>query len=416
MKLSSLRTNERNPQTIKDENYKLLKYKILAYPNILNVRGLVYDSTDKNKVLGGNKRLSIFRELSRMSEAELVIEIESSKEYFTGNQDASFEIFKPLITTKSIPSDWLKDAKDWKEETKNAFVYIDNVNDGEWLQDIAKEDWSDEELLNFGVDFGGFDDLDEEKERIKNEDFHIKELTKDEIFVNEGDLIQFFAKGEERHRLLCGDSTSFENVNILMNGELSDMIFTDPDYSMEFDEVKECYKNAKEFSKKGFSFWVCADKQSVKLAMNDFDNFSHFFIHDFKIPTMKSGSQAMTAHNMICKFNNVKMNNLKDGFSTIISVATERTLKTHKLTPMSKRIELPFEFIQHYTSKDDLIVDLFIHSGSTIVAAHQLDRRCFGMELLPKYCQVSINRLLSTDPTLKVKINGKDYVKEEPVF
>ena len=63
--------NQLENKTIKDDKYQILKYKILAYPSILNARGLVYDSSDKNKVLGGNKRLSIFREISRMSEGDM---------------------------------------------------------------------------------------------------------------------------------------------------------------------------------------------------------------------------------------------------------------------------------------------------------------------------------------------------------
>ena len=48
-------------------------------------------------------------------------------------------------------------------------------------------------------------------------------------------------------------------------------------------------------------------------------------------------------------------------------------------------------------------------SGSTMIAAHQLDRVCYGMELDPKYCQVIIDRMLNLDENLKIKINGKNY-------
>ena len=55
--------------------------------------------------------------------------------------------------------------------------------------------------------------------------------------------------------------------------------------------------------------------------------------------------------------------------------------------------------------------DCFCGTGTTMVAAHQLNRRCYGMELDPKYCQVIIDRMKKLDPNLSVKINGKDYVK-----
>ena len=56
-----------------------------------------------------------------------------------------------------------------------------------------------------------------------------------------------------------------------------------------------------------------------------------------------------------------------------------------------------------------LILDTFLGSGSTMVAAHQLKRKCYGMELDPKYCQVIIDRMIKLDESLEVKINGKRY-------
>jgi DNA modification methylase len=60
-----------------------------------------------------------------------------------------------------------------------------------------------------------------------------------------------------------------------------------------------------------------------------------------------------------------------------------------------------------------LISDPFLGGGSTMVAAHQLNRKCYGMELDPKYCQVIIDRMLKLDPTLEVKRNGEPYKTAE---
>jgi DNA modification methylase len=57
------------------------------------------------------------------------------------------------------------------------------------------------------------------------------------------------------------------------------------------------------------------------------------------------------------------------------------------------------------------IYDAFLGSGSTMVAAHQLQRKCYGMELDPKYCQVIVDRMHKLDPSLEIKINGKPYDK-----
>jgi DNA modification methylase len=58
-----------------------------------------------------------------------------------------------------------------------------------------------------------------------------------------------------------------------------------------------------------------------------------------------------------------------------------------------------------------MIGDFFLGSGSTMVASHQLKRKCYGMELDPKYCQVIIDRMLKLDPSLVIKRNGVEYIK-----
>jgi DNA modification methylase len=68
----------------------------------------------------------------------------------------------------------------------------------------------------------------------------------------------------------------------------------------------------------------------------------------------------------------------------------------------------------NYSSKEGMkILDLFLGSGSTMVASHQLNRKCYGMELDPKYCQVIVDRMLKLDPTLEVKRNGLPYKTAE---
>ena len=72
-------------------------------------------------------------------------------------------------------------------------------------------------------------------------------------------------------------------------------------------------------------------------------------------------------------------------------------------------VEIPSRNIQLYTKKNELLYEPFLGSGTTMVAAHQLNRKCYGMEIDPKYCQVIIDRMLKLDPTIKIKRNGEPY-------
>jgi len=67
----------------------------------------------------------------------------------------------------------------------------------------------------------------------------------------------------------------------------------------------------------------------------------------------------------------------------------------------------------NHNPKCKSVLDLFLGSGSTMVAAHQLGRKCYGMELDPKYCQVIIDRMRKLDPTLEIKRNGQPYETDE---
>ncbi|MGB1086716.1 MAG: DNA modification methylase [Methylophilaceae bacterium] len=76
---------------------------------------------------------------------------------------------------------------------------------------------------------------------------------------------------------------------------------------------------------------------------------------------------------------------------------------TPKPIPLCERV------IKSSCPENGLVLDVFMGSGSTMVAAHQLNRKCYGMELDPKYCQVIIDRMHKLDPSLKIKINGQEY-------
>ena len=101
------------------------------------------------------------------------------------------------------------------------------------------------------------------------------------------------------------------------------------------------------------------------------------------------------------------------GFKTsILEFNKPSSSKEH---PTMKPIELLCELIDNSSAVGNIILDPTIGSGSTMVAAHQLKRRCYGIELDPKYCDVIVKRMLKLDHTLKVRrngilINNEDYL------
>jgi DNA modification methylase len=74
-----------------------------------------------------------------------------------------------------------------------------------------------------------------------------------------------------------------------------------------------------------------------------------------------------------------------------------------RIHPTQKPIALADWCMKEYAADLKSVLDLFLGSGSTMVAAHQLDRTCYGMELEPKYCQVIIDRMKKLDPEIEVK-------------
>jgi len=83
-----------------------------------------------------------------------------------------------------------------------------------------------------------------------------------------------------------------------------------------------------------------------------------------------------------------------------------------RVHPTQKPILLAQWFFNKWGKENDLIADIFLGSGSTMVASEQLKRKCYGMELDPKYCQVIVNRMIKLNPDLIIKKNGEIYIYE----
>jgi DNA modification methylase len=319
---------------------------------------------------------------------------------------------------------WIEVA-DLTEQQKKEFTIKDNVGFGEWEWDMLANEWEQTELEDWGLDGFPFEDKVLEAEE---DNFEVPDEIKTDIVL--GDLFEI---GE--HRLLCGDSTDADQVTKLMNGEKADMVFTDPPYNANYKSrgqnelLREGIKNdnmsddAFEDFIKGFvgtTLLSIKDGASLYFCCNWKDSYPRFYFNlqeaGIKISAnivWNKGSGGMGWQDyrfqyefIIYGFKTGAAHNWYAGRSETDIWDFNRDRTAGYKHPTQKPVQLSSKAISNSSKSDDLVLDLFLGSGSTMVAAHQLKRKCYGMELDPKYCQVIIDRMKKLDPNLVIKKNG----------
>jgi DNA modification methylase len=301
-----------------------------------------------------------------------------------------------------------------------------NANTGGWDWDTLANDWEVEDLEAWGLEIPQFETIEEIE--AEEDDYEVPDGGIETDIVI-GDLFEI---GE--HRLLCGDSTDSEAVARLMNGEKADMVFTDPPYGVSYEGghnkkkrqgiendtlggtdltnlFRDSLLNADLFSKDHSAFYIWF---STNKAKETFLSFSELNLEVRAILCwykVKSGLGAFMAQ-YIPNFEPCIYAFKKGckpqwfGASDEKSVWELKKDQKNDYHPTQKPIELPERAIRNSSKAKDLVLDVFLGSGSTMVAAHQLKRRCYGLELEPKYCAVIIDRMRKLDSSLIIKRNG----------
>ena len=365
MKISQLKPNPNNPRLIKDDKFKKLVTSLREFPEMMAKRPMVCvtDTDGKLYPLGGNMRLRALQELKY----------------------------------KEIPDTWVMLADEWSEEKRKEFTIKDNIGYGEWDWDMLANEWDVEELADWGLDIP---DWTPEQPEAQEDDYEIPDTVETDIVL--GDLFEI---GE--HRLLCGDSTDSDSVAKLMNGKKADMVFTDPPYDLENEDYHSIIYL---FTKDAHVFVMHDDKGIVNYLRLSKLDFSRFYVANFGFSSPR-GNDPYLSHILISQEKNgnaIPHKNMHDGFRSIIPMEYRFRLKDDKTGHKhQKPIKFVSNFIEHFSNTNSLVFDLFLGSGTTMVAAHQLKRKCYGMELDTKYCQVIIDRMRKLDPTLIIKKNGE---------
>jgi len=316
---------------------------------------------------------------------------------------------------KQVPTIELKDLT---ETQKKAYIIADNrlaLNAG-WDNEMLTIELNDLLADGFALDILGFDPKElsallepEVVEGLTDEDA-VPDIP-DEPQTKLGDIYQL-----GNHRLMCGDSTSIDAVDKLMDGQKADMVFTDPPYGVSYtgglqDKGKGLKGNAREMIKNDD---IDLYEEAVTVASIVCDGPVFMFYADtvpfglyrgienvggevvaLLIWKKKGGYGALGAsykpnHEpcVLWKKKNAKLNFI--GSTKENRIWEEDKEGVNKLHPTQKPVSIPKRAIGNH--KADIVLDLFGGSGSTLIACEQLARKARLMELDPKYCDVIVKR------------------------
>ena len=380
-KQSELRLWKDNPRGIKTKDFERLKKQIkelgLYKPFLI---------TEDGEVLGGNMRLRACKEL--------------------GIEEVPVSIVKPK-----------------NEAQKLAYALSDNDRAGYYEEDrlaeLIDKYKNDIDLGDYKVDLGKPIDLQELLDRYSPvEEDEVPKVSEGEPESKLGEVYQL-----GRHRLMCGDSTKKEDVEKLMDGKKADMAFCDPPYGVSYgdknvflnevwpanriqenieadtlepEEVKKLWFNSwvnmKNVLKSGGCFYICSADADLMMMMMMMSLAEAKLLHRQLIVWVKNniviGRRDYKAQheNLLYGWN--------DGGHKFYGGAGESTVWNidkpmhSRLHPTMKPIALMAKAIKNSSKQDEIVLDLFGGSGSTLIACEQTNRICYMMEIDEKYCDV----------------------------
>lgn len=368
----------KNPRSIKGEKFDKLCKSITDNPEMLELRELlVYPYEGKYVCIGGNMRYEACKKLGYKE-----------------------------VPCKVIPTDT-------PAETLNAYIIKDNNPYGEWDWDALGNEWDSALLDDWGLDC--WQDEDEEKGSANNAD---------DKGVDESNVIQRCNRGDiwkcGQHRLMCGDSTSDEDVAKLMGNVKADIVLSDPPYGMHLDtDFSNCKGSLKSIGRKNNT-----EGNKYKPVIGDNDDFSPALIETFfknfgyckevflfgadyyaeLLPNKNDGSwlcwdkrkesqaEAIGSEfELIWSKTKHKRRMLRhDWFGFLSSEDSEDA--RNRVHPTQKPVSLLTDILMQWGDKAKNVVDLYGGSGSTMIAAERLGKSSFLMELDPHYCDVILAR------------------------
>ena len=379
MKLSELNPAEYNPRkALKpgDPAYEKLKASILSFGN---VEPIVWNRSTGN-VIGGHQRLRVLLDLGVTESEVSVVDLSEVDE-------------KRLnIALNKITGEW--------DDEKLTSLLADLTAGG---ADVYPAGFDEQELASMFADLS--------KVEAHDDGFDLTTALEKASFVKRGDV---WTVG--RHRLVCGDATSAEDVATLMDGKKANLILTDPPYGVSFkssdgltiqnDSIKgddfyrfllQSLTNMVAHLEPGGAAYVFhADTEGL--------NFRRAFIdaglHLAGVCIWVKNSLVLGRSDYQWQHEPVLYGFLQNGKHSWYSDRRQTTIwnydkpKRNKDHPTSKPLDLLGYPIKNSTQENSVVVDTFGGSGSTLMACEQLNRTCYTMELDPKYASVILRRFV----------------------
>ena len=376
--LDKLKLWKDNPRIVSKENFERLKRQI---QELGEYKPLII--TPDGTVLGGNMRLRAYRELGYKEAWVSVVEAKTEKEKL-----------KYALSDNDQVGEYQRD---------DLANLIGN------LPDISLGDYS----VNLGKSTPISDLLPQEIEEDE-----APEVAEGEPVSRLGEVYQL-----GRHRLMCGDATKIEDVEKLMDGKKADMVFTDPPYGVSYADKNEFLNlidNGSRLQEEISGDHLDIDDigelvyQAFSRISEVLADYSSYYITapqggDLLLMMMMMMTKAglPLRHMLIWNKNNHVLGrtdyNYKhepilygwknrhkfygNGEYTKSVWDIDKPLSS-KLHPTMKPVELVSNAIKNSSKKDDIVLDLFGGSGSTLIACEQTNRICYCMELDPRYCDV----------------------------
>ena len=369
-----------NPRRItKVEFEKLLKsIEDSDLNEIKPLQVIPYDG--KYIVLGGNQRLRAYRKLKF-----------KSVKCFVLSEHLDSKIYQKIIIT-------------------------DNSHYGSNDDDLLANMFDADDLLDWGVELPELD-IDLIPEETQGDD-EVPESAP--AITVKGDL---YILGE--HRLLCGDSTMIDDVEKLMDGEKADIVYTDPPYGISIVDSKTKKVGPNNLAKTREYSEVIGD-DTTNTAKDFYQTCLSYGFKNFCI----WGGNYFTdfLHPSSCwiiwdKRGDMNSNNFADGemawlnrkypvriYKQVLNGMIREGESDNRVHPTQKPIALS-EYCFKELKVENSIYDGFLGSGSTLIACEKTNRKCYGMELDEKYCDVIVKRYIEfcvkNNKEAKVYRNGE---------